>query len=48
MNPDTTRQIHVDLPVVTCQARLGRPPRVGMMLDGAHVAPALIAEPAAV
>ncbi len=30
------------------QTRLGRPPRVGVVLDGAHAVPALVAEPVAV
>lgn len=30
------------------QARLGRPPRLGVVLDGAHAVPALVAEPVAV
>ena len=30
------------------QTRLGRPPRLGIVLDGAHAVPALAAEPAAV
>jgi nickel-dependent lactate racemase len=30
------------------QTRLGRPPRLGVVLDGAHAVPALVAEPVAV
>ena len=30
------------------QTRLGRPPRLGVVLDGAHAVPALVAEPVTV
>ncbi len=38
----------LDKTLASWQARLGRPPRVGVILDGAHAVPALIAEPVAV
>jgi hypothetical protein len=34
--------------LTTWQSRLGHPPRLGVVLDGAHAVPALLAEPVAV
>ncbi len=41
-------QTALDQTLASWQTRLGRPPRLGVVLDGAHAVPALMAEPVAV